>query len=99
MLGFCLEQRVHTHVINHAEEHDMTITLTPTQIEVLTAAADRPDGSIHPLPARLPSGAKNKVVASLLARGLVFDAKDSVNERCTSSGSKISMPAPWRMSS
>ena len=64
----------------------MTITLTPTQIEVLTAAADRPDGSIHPLPARLPSGAKNKVVASLLARGLVFDAKDSLEYRLTAEG-------------
>lgn len=63
-----------------------TLTLTPTQIEVLTAAADRPDGSIHPLPARLPSGAKNKVVASLLARGLVFDAKDSLEYRLTAEG-------------
>ncbi len=63
-----------------------TPTLTPTQIEVLTAAADRPDGSIHPLPARLPSGAKNKVVASLLARGLVFDAKDSLEYRLTAEG-------------
>lgn len=64
----------------------MSTTLTPTQIEVLTAAADRPDGSIHPLPARLPSGAKNKVVASLLARGLVFDAKDSLEYRLTAEG-------------
>ena len=64
----------------------MSTHLTPTQIEVLTAAADRPDGSIHPLPARLPSGAKNKVVASLLARGLVFDAKDSLEYRLTAEG-------------
>jgi hypothetical protein len=85
MLGFCREQRVHTHVINHSEEHHMS-TLTPTQIEVLTAAADRPNGSIHPLPARLPSGAKNKVVASLLARGLVFDGKDSLEYRLTAEG-------------
>ncbi len=51
----------------------MTITLTPTQIEVLTAAADRPDGRIHPLPARLPSGAQKKVIASLLNRDLIFE--------------------------
>jgi hypothetical protein len=74
-------------------------TLTPTQIEVLTAAADRPDGSIHPLPARLPSGAKNKVVASLLARGLVFDAKDSLEYRLTAEGyaavgRECELPAP-----
>ena len=48
-------------------------TLTPTQIEVLTAAADRPDGRVHPLPARLPSGAQKKVLASLLSRHLVFE--------------------------
>jgi hypothetical protein len=98
MLGFCREQRVHTHVINHSEEHHMS-TLTPTQIEVLTAAADRPDGSIHPLPARLPSGAKNKVVASLLARGLVFDGKDSLEYRLTAEGyaavgRECELPAP-----
>ena len=51
----------------------MTITLTPTQIEVLTAAAERPDGSVHPLPARLPSGAQKKVLASLLNRDLIFE--------------------------
>ncbi len=51
----------------------MTITLTPTQIEVLTAAAERPDGNVHPLPARLPSGAQKKVLASLLNRDLIFE--------------------------
>ena len=66
----------------------MTITLTPTQIEVLTAAADRPDGSIHPLPARLPSGAKNKVVASLLTRDLIFETavSDEIVYRLTAEG-------------
>ena len=48
-------------------------TLTPTQIEVLTAAADRADGSVHPLPARLPGGAQKKVLASLLSRHLIFE--------------------------
>jgi hypothetical protein len=89
MLGFCREQRVHTDVINHIEEHHMsTLTLTPTQIEVLTAAADRPDGSIHPLPARLPSGAKNKVVASLLTRNLIFETavSDEIVYRLTAEG-------------
>ena len=65
-----------------------TLTLTPTQIEVLTAAANRPDGSIHPLPARLPSGAKNKVVASLLTRDLIFETAvgDEIVYRLTTEG-------------
>jgi hypothetical protein len=102
MLGFLREQRVHTHVINHSEEHDMsTPTLTPTQIEVLTAAADRPDGGIHPLPARLPSGAKNKVVASLLTRDLIFETavSDEIEYRLTAEGyaavgRECELPAP-----
>ena len=63
-------------------------TLTPTQIEVLTAAADRPDGRVHPLPARLPSGAQKKVLASLLSRHLVFETAvgDEIVYRLTADG-------------
>ena len=63
-------------------------TLTPTQIEVLTAAADRPDGSVHPLPARLPSGAQKKVLASLLSRHLIFETPvgDEIVHRLTVDG-------------
>jgi len=63
-------------------------TLTPTQIEVLTAAADRPDGSVHPLPARLPSGAQKKVLASLLSRHLIFETAvgDEIGYRLTAEG-------------
>lgn len=63
-------------------------TLTPTQIEVLTAAADRPDGSVQPLPARLPSGAQKKVLASLLNRHLIFETAvgDEIVYRLTAEG-------------
>ena len=66
----------------------MTITLTPTQIEVLTAAAERPDGSVHPLPARLPSGAQKKVLASLLNRDLIFETAvgDEIAYQLTAEG-------------
>ena len=63
-------------------------TLTPTQIEVLTAAADRADGRVHPLPARLPSGAQKKVLASLLSRHLIFETAvgDEIVYRLTADG-------------
>jgi hypothetical protein len=51
--------------------------LTPTQIEVLTLAADRPDGNIQPLPIRLPGGAKIKVLAGLLVRQLIAENNES----------------------
>jgi len=45
--------------------------LTDTQLIVLTAAAGRDDGSVHPLPETLKGGAADKVVGSLLRKGLV----------------------------
>ena len=45
--------------------------LTDTQLVVLTAAAGREDGSIHPLPASLKGGAADKVVDALIRKGLV----------------------------
>ena len=45
--------------------------LSDTQSILLTAAAQRADGNLLPLPGSLRGGAATKVVAALLARGLV----------------------------
>ncbi len=45
------------------------MTLTPTQREILAAAADRPGHSLVPLPERLTGGSVKKVIDALLARG------------------------------
>ena len=45
--------------------------LSDTQAILLTAAAQRADGNLLPLPGSLRGGAAAKVVAALLARGLV----------------------------
>ena len=44
--------------------------LSDTQIIILSAAAQRADGNLLPLPGSLRGGAATKVVAALLARGL-----------------------------
>ncbi len=44
--------------------------LTDTQTIILSAAAGRDDGSIHPLPKTLKGGAVTKVTGALLRRGL-----------------------------
>jgi len=50
----------------------MTATqLTATQTTILTAAAERHDGNIEPLPSTLRGGARAKVIDGLLARNLV----------------------------
>lgn len=51
--------------------------LSDTQLVILTAASQRDDRLALPLPERLKGGAATKVVASLLAKGLVeeVDAK------------------------
>ena len=46
-------------------------TLSDTQAILLTAAAQRADGNLLPLPGSLRGGAATKVVAALLSRGLV----------------------------
>ena len=48
--------------------------LTDTQMVILTAAAQRDDGSIHPLPKTLKGGAVTKVTQALLRRGLIAEA-------------------------
>src|SRR3954467_7000357 len=45
--------------------------LSDTQLTSLSAAAQRPDGNLLPLPGSLRGGAASKVVAALLTRGLV----------------------------
>ena len=42
-----------------------------TQRTILAAAAQRPNGNVLPLPGSLRGGAASKVVAALLARGLI----------------------------
>lgn len=51
--------------------------LTDTQIAIIKAAADRPDGSIEPLPPTLRGGARTKVIEGLLARALVAESEGS----------------------
>ena len=48
--------------------------LSDTQAILLTAAAQRADGNLLPLPGSLRGGAATKVVAALLSRGLVEEA-------------------------
>jgi hypothetical protein len=50
------------------------IKLSKTQIKVLTTAANRQDGAIHPLPERINGGAVNKVITGLKNRDLITDA-------------------------
>ncbi len=48
--------------------------LTDIQMVVLSAAAGREDGSIHPMPKTLKGGAVAKVTGALLRRGLIAEA-------------------------
>ena len=48
--------------------------LTDTQMVILSAAAQRDDGSIHPLPKTLKGGAVTKVTQALLRKGLIAEA-------------------------
>ncbi len=48
----------------------MTTKITPTQENILKAAADREDGDIHPLPKNIKGGAEKKVIGSLMSKGL-----------------------------
>ena len=52
----------------------MTNPLTDTQTIILSAAAGRDDGSIHPLPKTLKGGAVTKVTQALLRKGLIAEA-------------------------
>ena len=48
--------------------------LTDTQTIILSAAAQRDHGSIHPLPKTLKGGAATKVTGALLRKGLIAEA-------------------------
>jgi len=57
--------------------------LTDTQLIVLTAAAGRDDGSILPLPKSVKGGAADKVVESLIKKGLVeriIDGRPAIDD-------------------
>ena len=54
---------------------DPDAKLSDTQSILLTAAAQRSDGNLLPLPGSLRGGAATKVVAALLTRGLVEEQK------------------------
>jgi hypothetical protein len=47
--------------------------LSDTQSIILSAAAQRPDGNLLPLPGSLRGGAAGKVIGALLARGLAAE--------------------------
>ena len=57
--------------------------LSDTQAIILSAASQRPDGNLLPLPGSLRGGAAAKVVAALLTRGLACE-QPSQSRRPTS---------------
>jgi hypothetical protein len=65
--------------------------LSDMQIAILSAAAQRPDGNLLPLPGSLRGGAATKVVAALLARGLA--AEHIIDSPCKADPT---MNAIWR---
>ena len=65
--------------------------LSDTQAILLSAAAQRADGNLLPLPGSLRGGAAAKVVGALLARGL---AREEVTDRTTRADSALN--TIWR---
>ena len=65
--------------------------LSDTQAILLSAAAQRADGNLLPLPGSLRGGAAIKVVAALLARGL---AREEVTDRQTRADAALN--TVWR---
>ena len=65
--------------------------LSDTQAIMLSAAAQRADGNLLPLPGSLRGGAAVKVVGALLARGL---AREEVTDRTTRADSALN--TVWR---
>lgn len=53
------------------------IKLTETQITTLTAATERPDGNIEPLPKHINTGLRPRVIKGLVRRQLVDCINDS----------------------
>jgi hypothetical protein len=54
-----------------SRKETITTKLTDTQLNILSAAAQRPNGNLLPLPGSLRGGTATKVVAALLARGFI----------------------------
>ena len=65
--------------------------LSDTQAILLSAACQRPDGNLLPLPGSLRGGAAAKVVAALLSRGL---AREQPSQSCASADASLS--TLWR---
>ena len=57
--------------------------LSDTQAIILSAAAQRPDGNVLPLPGSLRGGAATKVVGALLSRGLIREPSSTARARRT----------------
>jgi Protein of unknown function (DUF3489) len=70
--------------------HPMT-KLSDTQSIILSAAAQRPDGNVLPLPGSLRGGAAGKVVNAMLSRGLV---REQVTEAVTKADTALT--TIWR---
>ncbi|HXF54056.1 MAG TPA: DUF3489 domain-containing protein [Hyphomicrobiaceae bacterium] len=51
------------------------MALSDPQLVVLSAACQRPDANVYPLPLKLPGGAAAKVLASLLKKGLIEEVE------------------------
>src|SRR4051794_30250326 len=66
-------------------------TLSDTQAIILSAAAQRADGNLLPLPGSLRGGAATKVVGALLTRGLI---REEVTDRQTRAD--IALNTVWR---
>ena len=66
-------------------------TLSDTQLTILSAAAQRPDGNLLPLPGSLRGGAAAKVVGALIKHGLV---REEVTE--TSAKTDAALNTLWR---
>jgi hypothetical protein len=62
------------------------IKLSKTQKKVLIAAANRPDGAIHPLPERINGGVANKVITGLKKRDLITDTTGNDNWQISDNG-------------
>lgn len=52
--------------------------LTDAQLVILSAACDRPDRMVLPLPKSLKGGAANKIISALIGRGLVEEIEANV---------------------
>jgi hypothetical protein len=54
--------------------------LTDAQLVILSAACDRPDRRVLPLPKSLKGGAANKVISALIGRGLIEEIEADVTK-------------------